>query len=45
MTNDFKIEFTDGTSFTCSVTVRPDVEASIYKGGAGAPETIRDYKF
>ena len=40
-----QIELTDGTSFTCYVTVRPAVEASLYKGGAGAPETIRDYKF
>jgi hypothetical protein len=40
-----QIELTDGTSFTCYVTVRPAVEATLYKGGAGAPETIRDYKF
>ena len=39
-----QIELTDGTSFTCCVTLRPAVEASLYKGGAGAPETIRDYK-
>ena len=39
-----QIELTDGTSFTCYVLVRPAVEASLYKGGAGAPETIRDYK-
>ena len=35
----------DGTSFTCCVTVRPAVEATLYKGGVGTPETIRDYKF
>ena len=40
-----QIELTDGTSFTCCVTVRPAVEATLYKGGAGAPETIHDYKF
>jgi hypothetical protein len=40
-----QIELTDGTSFTCCVAVRPDVEATLYMGGAGAPETIRDYKF
>ena len=39
-----QIELTDGTSFTCYVMVRPAVEATLYKGGAGAPETIRDYK-
>jgi hypothetical protein len=40
-----QIDLTDGTSFTCCVMVRPAVEASLYSGGAGAPETIRDYKF
>jgi hypothetical protein len=40
-----QIELTDGTSFTCYVAVRPAVEASLYRGGTGAPETIRDYKF
>jgi len=39
-----QIELTDGTSFTCHVTVRPAVEATLYRGGVGAPETIRDYK-
>jgi hypothetical protein len=39
-----QIELTDGTSFTCYVTVRPAVEATFYMGGAGAPETIREYK-
>ena len=39
-----QIEFTDGTSFTCCVAIHPAVEASLYKGGAGAPQTIRDYK-
>ena len=39
-----QIELTDGTSFTCYVSVRPNVEASLYKGGVGAPETIRAYE-
>ena len=39
-----QIELTDGTSFTCYVSVRPKVEASLYKGGVGAPETIRAYE-
>jgi hypothetical protein len=39
-----QIELTDGTSFTCYVTIRPAVEASLYKGGVGAPETIRAYE-
>jgi hypothetical protein len=40
-----QIELTNGTSFSCYVTVSPAVEAFLYKGGAGVPETIRDYKF
>ena len=40
-----QIELTDGTSFTCCVSVRPAVEASLYRGGVGTPETIRDYEF
>jgi len=39
-----QIELTDGTSFTCYVLVRPAVEASLYKGGVGAPQTIRAYE-
>ena len=39
-----QIELTDGTSFTCYVSIRPNVEASLYKGGVGTPETIRNYK-
>lgn len=39
-----QIELTDGTSFTCYVSIRPNVEASLYKGGAGVPQTIQDYK-
>ena len=39
-----QIELTDGTSFTCYVSVRPNVEASLYKGGVGTPETIRAYE-
>jgi hypothetical protein len=40
-----QIEFTDGTTFACYVTVRPETEALWYQGGVGAPETIRAYKF
>ena len=39
-----QIELTDGTSFTCYVSVRPNVQASLYKGGIGAPETLRAYE-
>jgi hypothetical protein len=34
---------TDGTSFTCSLSHLPTIKASLYKGGVGTPETIRDY--
>ncbi len=39
-----QIELTDGTSFTCYVSVRSTVDASLYKGGVGTPETIRAYE-
>lgn len=39
-----QIELTDGTNFSCRVSIRPDVEASIYKGGVGTPEILRAYE-
>jgi hypothetical protein len=39
-----QIELTDGTSFSCCVLLRPDVEASLYKGGVGTPEVIQNYE-
>jgi hypothetical protein len=39
-----QIELTDGTSFSCYVAARPTVDASLYKGGVGTPETIRAYE-
>ncbi len=41
---DVQIELTDGTSFTCSLSHEPTVRASLYKGGVGTPQTIRDYE-
>jgi hypothetical protein len=40
---DVQIELTDGTTFTCSVSHHPSVSASLYRGGVGTPQTIRDY--
>jgi len=40
---DVAIELTDGTSFTCSLSHEPTVKASLYKGGVGTPQMIRDY--
>jgi hypothetical protein len=39
-----QIELTDGTSFTCYVLTKPKVEATLYKGGVGEPEAIRNYE-
>jgi len=39
-----QIELTDGTSFSCCLSDRPTVEASLYRGGVGIPETIRRYE-
>jgi hypothetical protein len=39
-----QIELTDGTNFSCCLSSRPTVEASLYKGGVGTPEAIRSYE-
>jgi hypothetical protein len=39
-----QIELTDGTSFSCCLSNRPTIVASLYKGGVGTPETIRSYE-
>jgi hypothetical protein len=41
---DVQIELTDGTSFTCSLCHQPAVKASLYRGGVGIPETLRNYE-
>lgn len=38
------IEFTDGTSFSSSVSYQSAVKGTLFKGGAGSPEVIRDYE-
>jgi hypothetical protein len=38
------IEFTDGTSFSSSVSYQSAVKGTLFKGGAGTPEVIRDYE-
>ncbi len=37
------IEFTDGTSFSCSVSHQRTVKATLFQGGIGTPRIIRDY--
>ena len=41
---NLQIELTDGTSFSCCLNHRPDVKASLYRGGVGTPQTIRNYE-
>ena len=38
------IEFTDGTSFSSSVSYQPTVKGTLFEGGAGMPKIIRDYE-
>jgi hypothetical protein len=41
---NIQIAFSDGTTFTCCFAIRPDIEASLYKGGVGAPEILQKYE-
>lgn len=41
---DVEIELTDGTRFACSISNPPTFRASLYKGGVGFPEIIREYE-
>lgn len=38
------IEFTDGTSFSSSVSYLPTVKGTLFEGGVGTPKIIRDYE-
>jgi hypothetical protein len=38
------IEFTDGTSFSCSVGHKPTIKAALFKDGVGAPQIIHAYE-
>jgi hypothetical protein len=38
------IEFTDGTSFSSSVSYQSAVKGTLFKGGAGSPQVICDYE-
>jgi len=39
-----EIKLTDGTTFSCSINFRPEVKASLYKGGVGTPEILECYE-
>lgn len=38
------IEFTDGTSFSSSVSYQPNIKGILFRGGAGTPRTIKHYE-
>jgi hypothetical protein len=38
------IEFMDGTSFSCCVSHQSAVKGTLFKGGVGTPQVIRDYE-
>ena len=38
------IEFTDGTSFSSSVSCQPTVKGTLFEGGVGTPKIIREYE-
>ena len=40
---ELQIDLTDGTSFSCSFTVKPVVEASVIRAGSGEPEVLHKY--
>lgn len=37
------IEFTDGTTFSCSLEQRSSMKSVLFRGGVGTPEILRDY--
>jgi hypothetical protein len=40
---ELQIDLTDGTSFSCFLSVRPVVEASVIRAGSGEPEVLHKY--
>jgi hypothetical protein len=38
------IEFTDGTSFSSSISYQSTIKGSLFRGGIGIPQIIRDYE-
>ncbi len=38
------IEFTDGTSFSSSVSYQATFKGTLFEGGVGTPKIIRDYE-
>jgi len=42
--NEVLLEFTDGTSLSCSIETRSRLTASLFRPSAGTPEVIRTYR-
>ena len=38
------LEFTDGTSFSCSMESRLSMKSTLFREGVGTPEIIREYE-
>jgi hypothetical protein len=39
------IQLTDGTSFSCVLSIKPAVNTSLYRGGVGTPEILLSHEF
>jgi len=39
-----QINFSDGTTFACCLTIRPNVDATLYQGGVGTPKVLQKYE-
>ena len=40
---ELQIDLTDGTSFSCCLNVKPTIEASVIRSGAGEPAVLHKY--
>jgi hypothetical protein len=38
------IEFTDGTSFSSSVSYQPAIKGTLFRSGVGTPQIIHEYE-
>lgn len=41
---EIQLDLSDGTSFSYSVCHHPESKATLYRGGVGTPEILRDYE-
>lgn len=40
-----EIQLTDGTSFSCVLNHKPEINTTLYKGGIGTPEILFSHDF